>query len=167
MENKLTLYDITGQFLNLLDTAIENMGELSDDQFLELEKVEGQFVTKAENYGKFIRSLETGVEIFQNEERRLADRRRAIQNLVKNLKERLKEAMIAVDTKELKAGTFSFRVQNNPPSLKIDDIMALPEYLREIKIEYIPKTDQIKEIFKNGESVSGCHIEVGTHLRIR
>ena len=130
-----------------------------------MEGIEGEFEIKADNYARVKASLEGTVEAIKTEEKRLAGRRKAIENNISNLIKNLQTAMIATGKTKFKTDFYSFGVQNNPPSVVVDaDIEAIPEDYIKIKKE-IDKT-AIKDALKKGETFDFAHLEVTQGLRI-
>ena len=69
-------------------------------------------------------------------------------------------------TKRIKSELFTFNIQNNPPSLNVEDEMNIPfEYY----IPQQPKLDkkELLNAIKNGLEIEGVSIKQGESLRIR
>jgi hypothetical protein len=76
--------------------------------------------------------------------------------------------METVGRTELEAGTHSLKIQQNPPSVVVDNEEAIPPRFFVI----IPETKRldkklVADALKKGEDVKGAHLERGTSLRIR
>src|SRR5699024_1438734 len=108
-------YDLTDNFQKV-QSLIEDGGEGLQDT---LESIELAIEDKLENIGKVIRNLEAEAKAFKEEEQRLADRRRSIENNIKHLKQYAENSMIVTGDKKIKAGLFTFSIQKNPPSVQI------------------------------------------------
>jgi hypothetical protein len=52
-----------------------------------LQAIEEVLEDKVENIGKFVRCLDADIEVIKSEEKRLADKRRALENKVASVKE--------------------------------------------------------------------------------
>lgn len=160
----MTLYELTGQFLEVNEMA-EN-GEIDDVTMQDtLESIECEIEVKAENYAKVIRNLESDMEALKKEEERLYERRKTIENNIKRIKKNLENCMIAVDKKKFKTDLFSFNIQKNTPSLVIDNKNSIPaEYL----IQQEPKVDTVnlKKYLKENDA-DFAHLEQSESLRIR
>ena len=81
----------------------------------------------------------------------------------------MQDAMIAAGEKKLQCGTFTTSIQNNAPSVVVDE-----QYIENIPSEYLrvkePEIDKMKmlEDLKAGKDLEGlCHLEVKQSLRIR
>lgn len=160
------LYELTERY--------ENLQNLLDDENIEpeqlkeaLDQVEDEINVKADNVAKFIKSLEADAEAIKVEEKRLADRRRALLNKSTSLKDYLFGELEGAGLKRIKSALFSINIQNNPPSVAILDETKIPfDY---IKVEEVKKVDKrgILEQLKAGVKVPGVEMQKGQSLRIR
>ena len=159
-----TLYELTGEFLELFEMI--DQGEYDDDMLMDtLEAIDGEIEIKAENYAKVIQEISGQIDTIVSEISRLQGKKNTLDNAVKRIKGSLQGAMELTGKTKFKTDLFSFGIQNNPPSLKIDDESAIPaEYL----IPQTPKIDSaaIKKLLKT-ETVPWAHLEQGQSLRIR
>ena len=119
-----TLYELVGQYLELME-----MAEEADDQvFMDtLDGIEGEIEEKAENYAKVIRMLDSDVECIDKEIKRLQEKKKTIGNNVKRIKESLYMAMVTTGKKKFKTALFSFGIQKNPASVSVEDEKLIPE----------------------------------------
>lgn len=159
-----TLYELTGQYKQLLDMAET---EELDKQLIAdtLEALEGEIETKADGYAKIIRELEGKAELLKSEIDRLSNRKTAIENNIKSMKEALQNAMYITGKVKFKTNLFNFSIQKNPPKLVIDKPEEIPE---EFLIPQPPKADnaKLKEILEEKE-LPFAHLEQSESLRIR
>lgn len=156
-----TLYELTGQFLNIYEMSSD------DEVFLDtLESIdwENDFEAKVENYGKVIAELNADEANLTTEIKRLTEKREAVRNKVSSLKETLKMAMETVDKPKVKTPLFNFRIQKNPASVKITDETVIEEKYFKIKRE-VDKA-KIKEIIKSGGYIDGAELIQTESLRI-
>lgn len=157
-----TLYELTGQYQQLLDM-------IQNDEFDEwtlkdtLEGLDGEVEAKADGYAKVIKELEGNVDTLKNEIDRLSRKKSSYENNIKIMKESLENAMKVTGKTKFKTNLFSFNIQNNPPILVIDRDVP-----NEFLIPQPPKVDnaRIKEILKEQE-LDFAHLEVRQSLRIR
>ena len=167
----MTLYDLTSDYMELQEMLTDpdvDPEVLADT----IEGIEGMLEDKAENYAFIIRNLEAEAEAFKNEAARMTAKAKTRENSVKYLKEKLYQTMVITDKRKFKTSHFSFGIQKNPVSVKIDQEGQVPE---EFLIAQPPKIDKnsIKEILKGGDedakkALDGiAHLEQGEGLRIR
>lgn len=160
----MKLYELTQNYLNLQE-LLDNP-EVPQEVITEaLNNVGDQIEDKAENIAKLIKTIEVDVNGFKEEEKRLAEKRKSLENRVKSLKSYLEGAMIAANKEKFKGKLFSFNIQNNPPSVNISDGKLLPEEYW--KIEKSEDKSKIKEALKGGIEVPGAELVVSRSLRIR
>ena len=160
-----SLYELTEQFQELLSMALDPD---VDEQALAdtMEGIECEIKEKADGYAKVIKSLEADVEALETEEGRLAKRRKNISANIGRMKKALESSMRATGKTKFKTTLFSFGIQKNPPSLKIDMPDRVPD---EFLIPQEPKIDSaaIKKELKEGVVYDWCHLEQSESLRIR
>jgi len=159
------LYELTQNYQNLL--------ELLDDELIPQEVItkalnglEGQFDAKAENIVKLMKSMDADVKGLKDEEKRLSERRKSLENRSANLKEYLSNSMMAIGHVKIKGSIFTLAFQKNPPSAYITDLTLIDKkYL----IEQLPTVDKkmILEDLKNNVKVCGAEIKQESSLRIR
>ena len=159
-----TLYEITGDFLKLLDMAEELDEEVFRDT---LEGIEGELEIKADGYAKVIAELENREEGLDREIKRLSDRKKAIGTNIARIKGNLEAAMIATGKKKFKTDLFSFGIQKNPPRLVLD------KGIEDIPLEFyifqdpVADKEKIKSELKAGEKFDFAHLEQDEKLRIK
>jgi len=157
-----TLYELTGQFQQLLEMA--ETGDIEPDILKDtLDGIDGEIEIKADGYAKVIRELDGRVLMLKSEIERLSGKKSSIENNIKTMKESLENAMKTTGKTKFKTDLFGFNIQNNPPRLIIDK--DVPE---EFLIPQPPKVDnaRIKQLLKEQE-LDFAHLEVGQSLRIR
>lgn len=165
---KSTLYDLTGEWLDLYDMA-DDPDMDADVWFDTIEGLEGEIEDKADGYAKVIAQLNADAAAIKAEEDRLYSRRKTIENRVNNMKSRLQSMMELTGKTKFKTPLFSFGIQNNPASVIIDEM-----YIENIPEEYLiqqdPKIDKakLKEDLKAGKDLDGiAHLAQTQSLRIR
>lgn len=162
---KMTLYQLTDNFKQVLEMAQDPS---IDPQAIAdtLEGIGGEIEDKADGYAKVIKELEADSEKLAAEITRLTDRKKALLNNIKKMKESLTAAMQATGKTKFKTDLFSFNVQKNPPTLVIDDEGNIPAVYY-IQQEPELDTTAIKDLLKSGIKLSFAHLEQGEGVRIR
>lgn len=156
------IYKLTEQYLALLDMEDEDETVVRDT----LESIEGEIEDKAENYAMLIKTLEGRAKVKETESERLASSAKADKNLAKLLKTNLQTCMEVTGKVKFKTNLFSFWIQNNNPSLKVDDPSKVDE---RFLIPQDPAIDNagLKKFILDGGECDYAHIERGKGLRIR
>ncbi|MBO6015346.1 MAG: siphovirus Gp157 family protein [Oscillospiraceae bacterium] len=161
----MTLYELTGQYLELLTLAEDPD---ADEQAVSdtLEGLEGEIEEKADGYAKVIKTMQAEADAIKTEAARLQERARLLESRSDYLKNRLKYAMELTGKAKIKTTLFSFGIQKNPPSVVLETDNIPEQFL----IPQPPKVDKtaIKQAITDGHDLSGiAHLEQGTSLRIR
>lgn len=161
MEKGLSLYAMTTEMLNVLEA------EEVDEALMEA--AFGNIVAKESRIAHFIKDIESAVDTFKAEEKRISDRRKAMENKVKQLKGYIQLCMERLGMDAVQTGTFKLAIQNNPPALeRYDEEAPLPaEYTVIIPEQVQPDNAKIKDALKLGVEIPGYRLTQGRSLRIR
>lgn len=165
----MNLYELTGQFLQLLQ-MLEDPDAETDVIKDTMEAVEGEIEVKADNYAKMIKNLESDVIGITAEMERLRIWKNRKESSIKMLKENLQESMTAIGKKKIKTELFSFNIQKNggkaPVILDVKDTSELPDELVRIKEE--ADLDAIRQLIEKEGTCKYAHLgERGESLRIK
>ena len=166
-ENKSTLYDLTGAWLDLYMMADDpDMEESVDAWFDTMESLEAELEDKADGYAKVIAQLQADGAAIKAQEERLYARRKTIENRIDHMKERLQQMMTITGKTKFKTPLFSFGIQKNPASVVIDNEAEIPAGYW---IPQQPKLDKtsIKDWLKEGNECEWAHLAQSESLRIR
>ena len=162
----MTLYKLTSEFQALLA-----LGDSDDPEeqraFLDtLEGLTGEIEIKADSYAVVIDELKAQHDKVKAEKERLIRIEKAIDNNIKRMKERIKDAMIAMDKKEIKTDLHTFKIQPNGGVQALTITGDVPDKYTKVTIE--ADNEKIREALANGEKLDFAHLEPrGTQLRIR
>ena len=160
------LYELTEMY--------ENIWKLIGDEDVDIESleiallnIEDNIEAKAENTAKLIKSIDGDVIALKEEEKRLASRRRALENKQTNIKSYLENQLLIMGVDKVKTALFTVALQNNPPSVVFTDEDLIPGiYKKEVTTITIPKKE-ILDAIKSGIEVPGAEIKQTKSLRIR
>lgn len=160
-----TLYQLSEEYQELMSMALDpdvDPEALADT----LEGIEGEIENKADGYAKVMRNLDADASAIKAEIARLTERKKHIEANVDRMKRSLETAMRLTGKTKFKTSLFSFNIQKNPASLKIDNPDKIPA---EFLIPQDPKIDTvgIKKELKEGTVFDWCHLEQGESLRIK
>lgn len=160
----MKLYELTEIYKNIEEIMSD---EDANVETLEkaLKEVEDGIENKAENIAKLIRHIDSDIDALRAEEKRLAQRRRALENKKKSIKDYLEMQLKAMEIDKVKTPLFTVSIQKNPPSVRIIDEDKIPEdYLRYTKS--ISRRDVLQAL-KDGEEIPGAELKQTRSLRIR
>lgn len=161
-----TLYEITGDYIRLLE-MLEEEENIDPQAFADtLEGVEGEFEIKADNYARIIKELKAESEKYAAEVGRMQARMETLANRSKMLKQHLYESMKATGKVKFKTDLFSFCIQKNgglQPMEIVPDVEIPDEYCRKE-----PDNTKIREALKNGAELPFAVLkEREEHLSIK
>ena len=157
------LYELTTGYKNI-EYLIE-MGESTEELEAVLNSIGGEIEDKAENIAKIIKNNEADIKAFKEEEKRIAERRRTLENDVKRLKEYLFNNMKLTGKTKFKKGTFSFNIAKNPASVEITNVDIISSDYK-VLTETLDKKAILQDL-KNGKDVQGAILKQGESLRIK
>lgn len=160
----MTLYELTGNYRLLLDSGMDK----EDPQCFEdtLEAVLGEIEVKADDYAYVMAEFETRSKAIEGEISRLRDRKAVIDESIKQMKERLYTAMVALDKREITTDLHTFKIQKNGGKQAIEITGEVPDNFK--RIVYENDTDRIRAALENGELLSFAVLkERGEHVRIK
>lgn len=127
-----------------------------------LESLDLAIEEKADGYAKLIRNQEASSKAFDEEIKRMRERKQAIDNNVKRMKLSLENAMVEIGKTKFKTDLFSFNIQKNQPSVEIVDESLIPDKFKKVTIDFDKNA-----IKKAEEDVPGVEIKQSESLRIR
>jgi predicted nuclease with TOPRIM domain len=159
---KLNLYELSSAYQQI-QSMIEDGQEGLDDT---LESLNDAIEDKAVGYAKVMKNLEAQAKAIKDEETRLADRRKSLENNIKRLKVSLEESMVNVGMKRIKTELFSFNIQKNAPSV---DVLNEKDIPAKYFIPQDPQLDKktILQDLKEGLEIPGVKKKQNESLRIR
>lgn len=163
--NNLSLYEITSGFPALMENE-----EISEEDKKKIEdELEILLQQKSQNIIGYTKNIELTINAMKEEEKRIADNRKALENKMAKFKDYVKECMEknGITKIETELGTLS--IAKSPASVEIVNEDEVPsEFKQEVVTVKIDKT-KIKNNFKEtGEIPAGVNIlTTNTNLRIK
>ena len=156
------LYELTGErlaLMNKLDSMDFDAETIADT----LEGESGELQLKIESYGYVIRNRYALVESMDAEIERMQKRADAERKRVKAIEDWLLQNMVACKISKIECAAFTIAVQNNPPSVVVNDESLIPAELWKTPEPKppVPAPDKrrILEALKHGDIVPGCSME--------
>ena len=162
-----SLYEVTGNILalqELLESPIDDEDILKDT----LEAVQGEYEQKIEGYCKVIRNIETDIEAFKIEAKRLNEKAKMLENNRDRLKKAMFDSMKATNTNKVKGQIFTVAIQKNGGKLPV--IVDVPtEDLPDecVKVVESPDLEAISKMIDAGNCNFAHYGERGESLRIK
>lgn len=161
------LYQLAGEYREAAD-RLHDM-DLDEQTIADtLESMSGELTEKATNVAFVIRNMEAMAIQIKEAETRMAERRKALENRAKRMKEYLQTNMERAGISKIESPYFVLSLRNNPESVDVIDESAIPaDYLREIPAKYEPDKALIKTAIKDGFAVPGCALKRTQSLSIK
>lgn len=163
----MNLYDLAHAYQGI--QALANNEDVDAEAMqMALAELGTEIESKTLNIAIIIKGLESDTDIIKAEERRLADRRKALENKAGWLKQYAKEQLEAAGIDKVKSPTLTVAIQNNPPAVQITDPDIIPARFQTIVPEtYTIDKKAVGDALKAGEDVPGAELTQGRSLRIR
>jgi len=163
--NNLSLYEITSGFPALMENE-----EITQE---EKEKIQEELTVllqqKSQNIIGYTKNIELTISAMKEEEKRISDNRKSLENKLINFKKYVKECMERNDITKIETALGALSITKSPTSVEIVNEDEIPgEFKQEVVTVKIDKT-KIKNYFKEtGEIPEGTNIITNnTSLRIK
>ncbi|MGH8567010.1 MAG: siphovirus Gp157 family protein [Gammaproteobacteria bacterium] len=163
----LRLYEIADTYLR----ALEDLADIEDlpEQAIAdtLEGLQGEFEEKAVNVGAYIRTVEAEASAIEEARKGMERRQRSLTRHAERLREYVKAQIERTGMGKIKNHYLTLRVQNNPPSVVVEDEDSIPaEYKRSETVTTLLRAE-IGRALKAGEAVPGSRLQRSTRLVIQ
>ena len=137
-------------------------GELTEEMLADtLNALSSEFKSKAVNVGLFIKSVEQMSEACKNEQARLKERQQSFDKKVEQMKLYLLENLIAIGETKITDPLITISTRKPTKVVVIDSEENIPSlYLKSKTVTSVDKRE-IEKALKDGEEVSGAHLEDG------
>lgn len=155
-----TLYELTGQFLDIYNLELDEETKLDTLDSIDWET---EYETKVENYIKVMKNLEADVEARKNEIKRLTELNKADEKKKEYLKDTLSTSMSL--TGHERVDTTLFKVSFRKSQAVEVDEAVLPEAYKVATWKADKK--RLKEDLKNGLEIIGASLVERKNLSIR
>lgn len=153
---KVSLYELTNDFEEVMQ-LLENE-DIPYEQWKELhDHILGLIKDKSENTIKFIRNLETRIEMAKKEEERLKSYRKIEEKKLQRLKDYIINCLKETDLKSIETGIGRISLRKAPVSVEIDEDLIPKKYQNK---EIVYKTDKkaVKELLLEGKVIKGARL---------
>jgi chaperonin cofactor prefoldin len=164
----LSLYHMTEEYRQALHEL--SNADLPEEVVRDtLEALGGELLKKGEAVAAFTLNLDAEVDAIKAVEKRISDRRKALEKRADNLREYLRTNMEKAGITEIKAldGSFTAKLGKGRPSVVIDDESLLPDDSDYVRWTKAPNKTAIADAIKAGKEVPGAHLETKPSLSIK
>lgn len=155
-----TLYELTGQFLDVYNLELDEETKLDTLDSIDWEI---EYETKVENYIKVMKNLEADVEARKNEIKRLMELNKADEKKKEHLKDTLSASMSLTGHERVDTPLFKVSFRKSQ-AVEVDEAV-LPEYYKVATWEADKK--RLKEDLKKGLEIIGASLVEHKNLSIR
>ena len=163
----MTLYEISGEYSAL--TAMLDTAE-SDDEIAEIwqkmDAVDASFAEKVDAYARILKNKQAEVYGLKAEKLRLAQRQKAAENAVENLKARMLGAMQTMGVSETATSIGKWRVRQSY-SVSVTDEAAVPAEFRIPQPDKIDRAGMLSRFWETGEAFDGAEIVQSASVNFR
>lgn len=162
----MNIYQIQNEYQLLINSIIENDGEITPEQELALTINKDQLQSKSESYAYVIKQMDAECDIIDLEIKRLQQAKKVRENTVERLKYTLTNAMQLFEVDEIKTPLIKLNFRKSE-SVVVYDTNSLPQMYKTIKVTETPDKAKIKEAIKQGETVVGAELVINQNLQIK
>lgn len=171
----MKLYEITEELEKLEAmyemTYDEETGELNELEFNEIQAVEEEMKNllsnKSDSIIKYIKNLESDMNVLKEEEKRLKDRREKLEKKKEWLKTYLMENMLKLGYTKVESTYGTLSTRKSKSTVINEDI--IPKDKRYWSVETKDKFDKnkIRKLIESGEKIVGAYIQENTSVVIK
>lgn len=167
----MNLYEISDEYIFLLETGVDEDGVPEEDLIEKLEKLGGELEEKADNIACVIKQLQAEATAIRTEEERLAERRKSREKNAERMKKYLADNLLAVGKTKLETARnkISFRKSE---AVEIDDFESFVQFAADypnlLKAQK-PQADkvEVKKLIMLGIDVAGCRLQENSNIQIK
>lgn len=169
----MSLYDIDRKIAELIENGYnEECIDAETGEFLEgkveelLSQYECDRAVKIENIALYIKNLTADAEAIMQEEKKLADRRKAKENRAARLEEFLSGSLLANGETKFESARCSLSFRKSVKVIITDEKNLPVDYVKQ-KIEYTADKTKIKKDLQSGKEITGAVLEEKQNLQIK
>ena len=163
-----SLYELSAEYASFLDAYDNASCEDEAAEILQsLVDIHGELTEKAENYVKVIKNVQSDVDGYKAEAKRLSAKAKAGENLIERLKGAMLDAMKLTDTPVIQTSIGKWRLQPNPYKCVVTDWTKIPMEFREPQPDKVDNAGIIKHYKATGEVFDGCEVKQEMGVRFQ
>ena len=155
-----SLYQLNNAYAQLQQMIEDGQEGLEDT----LDSITDAVEEKLEAYAMVIKNIESDVEGIKSEEKRLAERRKVMENGVVRMKQAIAETLQNSGQDKVKTEKFTFSWRKSS-KVEISNIDSLPQQY--VKVERTISRSELAKALKAGEQIEGAQLIENQILSIR
>lgn len=161
---KQTLYEISEQYLEILNQVEEAEGELTPEMEKALELTQENLIEKAKGYDEFI-AVKDAVNMRIDEEvKRLQAMKKRNNSLIDGLKGRLVSAVQLFGEFEVGLKTFGLRKSQ---AVQVMDEELIPKEFKVTKVTTSVDKKAVKDFINGGGEIEGAELVTNFNLKVK
>ena len=172
-DTTLSIYECS-QIINEIETiAYLNDGEIPEEAIQELVEAQTTSIVKLKGLCGFMKHLEHGIALCEQEEERIAKMRKVAANRLESVKGYLLPYLVAKG-KPVDVGTFKLSTRKSEAVAVNDEYFASwlnetqdKNYIREIPARWEVDKAAVKAALKEGKEIQGCTIEKRVSVQLK
>lgn len=155
-----SLYQLNNAYAQLQQMIEDGQEGLEDT----LDSITDAVEEKLEAYAMVIKNIESDVEGIKSEEKRLAERRKVMENGVVRMKQAIAETLQNSGQDKVKTEKFTFSWRKSS-KVEVSNIDSLPQQY--VKVERTISRSELAKALKAGEQIEGAQLVENQSLSIR
>lgn len=158
-----SLYEIKSEYVQ----ALEELVDMDDEAVVDtLDALKGELEVKATNVAAYTLSLDATVNAMKEAEKRMADRRKTLENKMARIKEYIKDSMEDARIFKIETPEMKLSIAKNPAKVEVIDEELVPDEFKVEKTTIVLDKKKLKTSLQNG-GVDGAVLTQSTRLNIK
>jgi hypothetical protein len=167
MPNNLALYQLTDEYLRLMELAADP--EADEESFaLALAEIQGSMQEKGIAVAQMIRNFEASASQIREAAASLTARAAKLEQSECRLRQYLKQNMEKAGIRKIESPYLIAAIKQNQPRVIVDDNAPLDgRFLRHEPESWHPDKAELRRALMTGEKIPSCRLEYSTRLEIK
>jgi hypothetical protein len=165
-EPSTSLVALNSQFMAVFTQILEAGGELTPESEDALVQTELALCEKTDGYGIVLEQLQNRLDFWEYQTKKCADVKRAIDNAITRLKDRMKFVLSQrpEGEQQLQGELYRFFLADAADKIEVDEHL-LPDQFKKTFIDVTPDREKIKAALAAGEKILGVRVTPNKSLR--
>ncbi len=165
---KKNLFNITQDYQNIMDSILDNDGELTEELESALEINQDELTEKARGYNAVINDLQSKIDFIEKEEARLKKHKDSYNKTIVRLKEAIQNSMQIFEVESIDTGLNKFSIKKTK-SLSIDLDLLPKKYFNAVPrpAKKPLSKPELKDLLKEGVKIKGVEWVTNEKLQIK
>lgn len=163
--NKLTLFDLGQNYLDVLGKIEEAQGELTPELEAELDLAISEIITKTDGYIKVASEFDIAIQQAKEWEQKFQAKRKSLENQLDRLKQRLIQHMKATNMPEIIGELGKVKLMHSKAVTILNEKELPANFIETVTTTKILKSE-ISAALKTGQTVPGAELTETDFIRI-